>query len=519
MLSVLPLIMIDVMLLVTSLKKGLILSRKTYEKAGGIAEEMLYNIKTVASFANFEYETARYNKYIEEVNRLDRITGLKLGACIGFLILLTNLTFVIALVFARELIAGKGINENTGERYTSGDVMTVMFATLLAIMSIGQIGPHIKTIQEGCVAFSDYFTLYERIPQIDTSKSIMQPLRDTIKGKIEFKNIDFVYPSDINNRKILNDIKIVIEPGQKVALVGESGCGKSTIVNLIERLYDPIRGDVFVDGINIKQYGIAYLRSLIGYVQQELVLFNKSIKDNLIFGREEYLKTIGGDVDKLINDACEEAYALEFINQNPEKFDYTVGIKGSKLSGGQKQRIAIARAILCKPKILILDEATSALDNKSEKEVQQALDRISQNNVTTVIIAHRLSTIKNADMILAIKDGKVQEKGTHKELLEKQGYYAGLVKSQLAEDALGSKEDNLQLTKKIASVGDNRMIKKVSSQVEAYEQLEQIEKNKTIPVKRMRIFKMLKNHKCDLFLATIGSAVQGGLNPVNGLLL
>ena len=143
-----------------------------------------------------------------------------------------------------------------------------------------------------------------------------------------------------------------------------------------------------------------------------------------------------------MKEACAEAHCKEFIEKNQDKYDYIVGIKGSKLSGGQKQRVAIARAILAKPKILILDEATSALDNKSEKEVQAALDNISQKNVTTIIIAHRLSTIKNADLIYALKDGKVCEKGTHQELLSKNGYYVGLVKSQLAQDELESKEDN-----------------------------------------------------------------------------
>ena len=212
-------------------------------------------------------------------------------------------------------------------------------------------------------------------------------------------------------------------------------------MNLIERLYDITGGELLIDGLDIRKYDIRYLRSLIGYVQQEPVLFNKSIRENLIFGREEQLNSMG-NVDQLIQEAIDDAYASEFINNLPDGLDYVVGIKGGKLSGGQKQRIAIARAILAKPKILILDEATSALDNKSEKEVQRALDNISQKNVTTVIIAHRLSTIKNADLIYACKGGKVFEQGTHKELLEKGGYYAGLVRSQLAQDEIETENKN-----------------------------------------------------------------------------
>ena len=235
-----------------------------------------------------------------------------------------------------------------------------------------------------------------------------------------------------------------------MALVGELGCGKSTTVNLIERLYEPIDGQILLDGIDIKDYNLEYLRSLIRYVQQEPVLFNKSIKDNLIFGREKEIKELG-DSNQLLDEACEEAYIKGFIESNPDKYEYIVGVKGSKLSGGQKQRVAIARAILTKPKILILDEATSALDNKSEKEVQRALDNISQKNVTTIIIAHRLSTIKNADLIYALKEGKVIEKGTHEELLQKNGYYAGLVKSQLSEEKLKNKEDNFSIMRKKTS--------------------------------------------------------------------
>ena len=239
------------------------------------------------------------------------------------------------------------------------------------------------------------------------------------------------------------------------------------------------------------------------------------IRENIIFGREEQLKNLNkGTIDELIQSACDESYSTEFINNLPGGLDYVVGIKGSKLSGGQKQRIAIARAILAKPKILILDEATSALDNKSEKEVQRALDNISQKNVTTIIIAHRLSTIKNADLIYAIKEGKVLEKGTHKELLDKKGYYAGLVKSQLAQDEIETKEEQEKLEHKTT-------IKRKNTDEEVhFEKNEDIfmEQDK-VKIKASRLLGEISDKKCNMFLACLGAAIVGGLGPANGVMM
>ena len=254
---------------------------------------------------------------------------------------------------------------------------------------------------------------------------------------------------------------------------------------------------------------------MIGYVQQEPVLFNTSIRDNLIFGREEQLRSIG-DIDQLIKEACDDAYASEFINNLPDGVNYVVGIKGAKLSGGQKQRIAIARAILAKPKILILDEATSALDNKSEKEVQRALDNISQRNVTTVIIAHRLSTIKNADLIYACKGGKVLEQGTHKELLEKGGYYAGLVRSQLAQDEIETQNKKEEILRKKTS------IKRRNTEEEVHFEKKENEislSEKDVKFRMCNIFRELNDYKLDIGLACLGAAILGCLSPVNGFIM
>ena len=511
-LCVAPFLAICIIYQVTSMRKFLSLSRKAYEKAGGVAEEVLYNIKTVVSFGNFDYERQRFGNYIDLMHELDKKSGFKLAISSAGVNFFFFLSYFVVLMLARNLLS----KENPS--IEPGDVMTVCFASTMAVSSFGMMAPNISIIQEACIAASDYFTLVDREIQIDESASTYRPPRDEVKGKIEFKNIQFIYPSDVNKRKILDGLNLVFEPGQKVALVGESGCGKSTTVNLIERLYEPTQGEVLIDGVNIKDYDLKYLRSLIGYVQQEPVLFNSPIRTNIIFGRDELIqKEFGGNNDSLIREACKEAYAKEFIERIPEKYNYVVGIKGSKLSGGQKQRIAIARAILCKPKILILDEATSALDNKSEKQVQKALDNISQKNVTTVIIAHRLSTIQNADVIYALKNGQVVEKGTHQELLQLNGYYAGLVKSQISED--DKKANGLNINKKHSSqysAGSSFKDEEEINDENVGIEIKKPEKRKLMGVKRGRIFALFTNKKFVIFLASLGSLLSGAVTPLSG---
>ena len=528
MLAVSPIIFVCFISLGYFLRKPMIGSRKAYEKAGGAAEEMLYNIKTIVSFSNFDFEINRFNKFINLVHYFNRKSAIILGSSIGSGLFFTFSSFFVALMYSRKLIGEDIINTNSGTIFTLGDIETVLLATLISLASIGLTAPIFPIIQESAIASSDYFTLYERKPQMDFSQSIEKPPKDNILGKIEFKNVNFYYPSDPNKRMILKNMNLVMESGKKIAIVGESGCGKSTIVNLIERLYEVSSGQVLIDGIDIKKYDLSYIRNFIGYVQQEPVLFNTSIRDNLFFGRNEYVKTLG-DPESLMKEACADAYAKEFIEMKQEKYDYVVGIKGGKLSGGQKQRLAIARAILCKPKILILDEATSALDNKSEKEVQAALDHISEKSVTTVIIAHRLSTIKNADVIYALKGGKVHEKGTHKELLEKNGYYASLVKSQLAQDELESKEENISpMQKKMSKMSSERKMtlqrmsrksSRYSSNLDTKTQLKEIEKEKEIKIERGRIFSLISDHKGETFIGGLGAFIGGAISPVQGFVM
>lgn len=265
----------------------------------------------------------------------------------------------------------------------------------------------------------------ERVDKILKAESEIKEKPDPVHIKsfehqIEFRNVSFAYTDHKTDelRYVLNDVNLVIPKGKTVALVGQSGSGKSTLVDLIPRYYDVQEGEVLIDGINVKDIGLHDLRSLIGNVNQEAILFNDTIKNNIKFGKDDA-------TDEEVIRAAKIANAYDFIMETEHGFDTNIGDRGGRLSGGQRQRISIARAILKNPPILILDEATSALDTESERLVQDALFRLMKTR-TTVAVAHRLSTIKNSDEICVLHDGEIVERGTHDELMEKNGYYRKL---------------------------------------------------------------------------------------------
>ena len=514
MICVSPFVITFYIVLTKILRRGIIIGRKTWEKAGGIAEEMIYNIKTVASFANFEYELKRFYEIVDIVWRIELMNTFKLALFNGLVIFLLYLVIFICYIYGRTLVK-KDYNSFKGRDVSGPDIFGAGLCAFVGLFYMSIFAPNLKIIQESCSAASDYFNLYNRKPQMDFSQSIERPPLSQIQGRIEFRGVNFYYPSDPEKRLILNDLNLTFEPGKKIALVGESGCGKTTIVNLIERLYDINGGQLLIDGVEIYKYDIEYLRNFIGYVQQDPVLFDISIRDNIIFGREEFLSSIG-NVDELVRNACDESYSSEFINNLNEGLDYYAGIKGNKLSGGQRQRIAIARAILAKPKILILDEATSSLDNISEKEVQQTLDNITLNNITTIIIAHRLSTIKNADLIYVIKDGKVLEKGNHDQLLQENGYYAGLIHAQLAKAEIENLNKNVQQLTPNSDIKRNQ----TNEGIEFERRDNAIAlSDKDIPFNCCTIFGELREYKLDIVLACLGALISGVVTTLVGFFM
>jgi ATP-binding cassette subfamily B (MDR/TAP) protein 1 len=276
-----------------------------------------------------------------------------------------------------------------------------------------------------------FFEFYDFEPKVVSLKNYIPENEENFKYDFEFKNVSFAYPVR-PNVLVFNDLSLKIEDGKTTAFVGYSGGGKSTLVTLLQRLYDPLSGEIFLNNRNLKDYNLKWFRQKIGCVTQEPMLLSGSIQDNITYGLKDYDKQYFEEVCKMSN--------LDFVNDKrsfPHGMKTLVGERGNKLSGGQKQRIAIARALMRDIKILILDEATSALDSKNEKELQDAIEKITKlKKITTIIIAHRLSTVKNADVIMFVNKGQIIEKGKHDELLEKNGEYLKLVRNQLIKTNL-----------------------------------------------------------------------------------
>ncbi|XP_034876370.1 phosphatidylcholine translocator ABCB4 isoform X2 [Mirounga angustirostris] len=404
-----------------------------YAKAGAVAEEALGAIRTVIAFGGQNKELERYEKHLENAKKIGIKKAISANISMGIAFLLIYASYALAFWYGSTLILSK--------EYTIGNAMTVFFSILVGAFSVGQAAPCIDAFANARGAAYVIFNIIDSNPKIDSfSERGHKP--ESIKGNLEFSDVHFSYPARADI-KILKGLNLKVESGQTVALVGNSGCGKSTTVQLMQRLYDPDEGRINIDGQDIRTFNVRYLREIIGVVSQEPVLFSTTIAENIRYGRENVTMD---EIEK----AVKEANAYDFIMKLPQKFDTLVGDRGAQLSGGQKQRIAIARALVRNPKILLLDEATSALDTESEAEVQAALDKAREGR-TTIVIAHRLSTIRNADVIAGFEDGVIVEQGSHRELMKKEGVYFRLVNMQTSGNQIHSGEFDLELNNEKAA--------------------------------------------------------------------
>uniref|UniRef100_A0A8C4KVZ8 ATP binding cassette subfamily B member 1 n=1 Tax=Equus asinus asinus TaxID=83772 RepID=A0A8C4KVZ8_EQUAS len=478
-----------------------------YAKAGAVAEEVLAAIRTVIAFGGQKKELERYNKNLEEAKRIGIKKAITANISMGAAFLLIYASYALAFWYGTSLVL-------SGE-YSIGQVLTVFFSVLIGAFSVGQASPSIEAFANARGAAYEIFKIIDNKPSIDSySKNGHKP--DNIKGNLEFRNVHFSYPSR-NEVKILKGLNLKVRSGQTVALVGNSGCGKSTTVQLMQRLYDPTEGVVSIDGQDIRTINVRYLREITGVVSQEPVLFATTIAENIRYGRENVT------MDEIVK-AVKEANAYDFIMKLPNKFDTLVGERGAQLSGGQKQRIAIARALVRNPKILLLDEATSALDTESEAVVQVALDKARKGR-TTIVIAHRLSTVRNADVIAGLDDGVIVEEGNHDELMKEKGIYFKLVTMQTRgneielESAIGESQSEIDALEMSPKDSGSSLIRRRSTRKSIREpqgqerKLSTKEDENVPPVSFWRILKLNITEWPYFVVGIFCAIINGGLQP------
>ncbi|CAK7307632.1 Bile salt export pump [Vulpes lagopus] len=411
--SVSPLIGIGAAIIGLSVSKFTDYELKAYAKAGSVADEVISSMRTVAAFGGEKKEVERYEKNLVFAQRWGIRKGIVMGFFTGFMWCLIFLCYALAFWYGSKLVLEDG-------EYTAGTLVQIFLSILLGALNLGNASSCLEAFATGRAAATSIFHTIDRKPIIDCMSEDGYKL-DRIKGEIEFHNVTFHYPSR-PEVKILNNLSMVIKSGEMTAVVGSSGSGKSTALQLIQRFYDPSEGMVTLDGHDIRSLNIQWLRAQIGIVEQEPVLFSTTIAENIRYGRED------ATMEDIVR-AAKAANAYNFIMDLPQQFDTLVGEGGGQMSGGQKQRVAIARALVRNPKILLLDMATSALDNESEAMVQEALNKIQQGH-TIISVAHRLSTVRAADVIIGFEHGTAVERGSHEELLERKGVYFTLVTLQ-----------------------------------------------------------------------------------------
>ncbi|KAI0361184.1 multidrug resistance protein 1 [Trametes cingulata] len=425
--SILPCTIIATALFGGVISKYAMTSLQYGAEGGSLAEEVISTVRTAQAFGIQRVLSDLYNQHVYKTHAVEVTSAIWQGIHISFWTFLLYSAYALAFNFGTTLI-------NHGEA-TAGEIVSVILSILVGSLSLALLAPELQAVAQACGAAAKLYETIERVPPIDSaSEEGLKP--DACDGEIAFEHVDFNYPSrpDV---PVLKDLSITFPVGKISALVGASGSGKSTIISLIERFYDPLKGSVKLDGVDVKELNIKWLRSQIGLVSQEPTLFSTTIKANVAHGLigTRYENASEEEKFRLVKEACVMANADSFISKLPSGYDTVVGERGFLLSGGQKQRIAIARAIVSDPRILLLDEATSALDTQSEGIVQNALDKASHGR-TTITIAHRLSTIRDADRIYVMENGVVVESGTHEELLrDENGAYSRFVLAQKLRSA------------------------------------------------------------------------------------
>jgi len=381
-----------------------------------VLQENLAGIRVVKAFVREPYEAERFGEANRALYEKSMEVGRLISLAMPLIFLISNLaTVTIVWIGGLQVIGG---------RLTVGQLVAFNNYLMMTMFPMLMLGAILAMISQAAASAARIFEVLDARSEVEEAPDARPMPR--IEGRVAFENVSFRYAG--SEEYALRDVNFVIEPGQKVALLGATGSGKSTIINLIPRFYDVTEGRVTIDGVDVRQVTLESLRRQIGIVLQETTLFTGTIRENITFGRPDA-------TDEEVTAAAKAAAAHEFITSFPEGYDTPVGERGVTLSGGQKQRIAIARALLTDPRILILDDFTSSVDFETERRIEEALQRLMEGR-TTFIIAQRVSTVQNADLILVLDRGRVVAQGTHEELLQESPLYAEIYYSQLEPDVL-----------------------------------------------------------------------------------